>query len=82
MIFSNNTSTSTVDNFVMRNNDWQYFSKFQLYPHVQLMYRASKYQAGLRTGATFTLLAKDNGAKNIVFTELFFRLPLLSNHQE
>jgi hypothetical protein len=36
----------------------------------------NKYQAGLRTGATFISLAKENGAKNLLFTELFFRLPL------
>ena len=75
-----NTNTSSAQPYVLSKADWQYFSKFQLYPHLQLMYRGNSYQAGVRAGATFTSLAKDNGARNLVFAEAFFRLPLISNN--
>jgi hypothetical protein len=73
-----NISSSTSKLYVLSKDDWQYFSKMQLYPHLQLMYRTKSYQAGLRTGITFTSLAQDAGAKNLVFTELVFRLPLIN----
>lgn len=77
-----NTSSSSSKSYVLSKEDWQYFSKMQLYPHLQLMYRTNSYQVGLRSGVTFTSLAQDEGAKNLVFTELFFRLPLISNNKK
>jgi len=74
-----NTSSSTSKQYMLSKDDWKYFSKLQLYPHLQFMYRTNNYQAGLRAGLTFTSLAQDAGAKNRSFTELFFRLPLVSN---
>jgi hypothetical protein len=74
-----NTTSSSSHLYELSKEDWQYFSKMQLYPHLQFMYRTNSYQTGLRTGITFTSLAQDAGAKNLGFAELFFRLPLISN---
>jgi len=69
-------STSFNQTYILTKPEWENFDRFQLWLHAQAFYARKKMQTGIRIGIPFNSIAKQQGQKNPLRTEMIFRLPL------
>ena len=69
-------STSFDRTYVLSKPEWENFDRFQFWLYAQVFYARKKMQTGIRIGMPFNSIAKQQGQKNPLRTEMIFRLPL------
>jgi hypothetical protein len=57
---------------------WANLSRFQIFLNAELIYRTSRWQAGIEAGFSVTPLANSGNPKNLLNAAFFFRLPLVT----
>jgi hypothetical protein len=67
---------SSQKDFALSETDWKAFKRFQMGLDAELLYKSKRWQAGARGRLMFAPLINKAGQKNLLFGELYFRLPL------
>lgn len=65
--------------YTLSKTDLDNFARFQIGINAETNYITKKMETGLRIGLPITPVAKHNGQKNSIRTEVIFRLPLFSS---
>jgi len=62
--------------YVLTTAEWENFARFQLGIHAEVFYSSKKMQTGFRIGLPVNNVARHQGQKYSVRSEMIFRLPL------
>ena len=70
------TSVAYENNYTFNDSAWADFEKFQFGAGVQMFYKEPKWQVGVNFNFYLLPLTDNNGQKNQIKTQIFFRWPL------
>ena len=78
---ANNSTAKTLSTsshlFAVENDEWNYFTKFQVNPNIEAVYMFKKWEASLRIGLPIApITSSGDGPKNSIRTEFILRYQL------
>ena len=68
-------------NYMLTKKEWENFRRFQLGIHGEIFYSSKKMQTGFRIGLPVGSVAKQQGQRSSLRSEILFRLPLYFSGQ-